>query len=357
MFRTALADRLALQSLTPNKTPIQSPLEGAANMGSMLAQAWGAKNIRAGVDEDNQRRAQALAKALADGNPAKEAQISQTIGGDPDLINAAATAQFNSMLNPREQYEPITDANGNIIAQRSTKTGQVVVDPRAPKQRESKLLTKEELDQQLSLKHAGKPETNVKVETKTGESLAKPIGDMMEQSKASALGSLDTIDSVTRMRGAIEKANVNLGPTATLRQTGDQIAATLGIGGKDTAERLANTRTVVKGLAELSLAARKTLKGQGQVSDFEGRLLERAASGSIDDLTMPEMKVILDVSDRLARKQYEIHQGNLKNITGNPDYKALAPFYGVPEMPAATPPAAGTNIDALRNKYGITPTR
>jgi hypothetical protein len=108
VYRSALADRLAAQSLTPQQRPIQSTGEGLANMGSMLAQAWGAKNLRQGVDEDNTVRAQALAKALAGGDPAKEAQLSQAIGNDPGMVGAAGQAYFKSLMpdqtKPKDRY-------------------------------------------------------------------------------------------------------------------------------------------------------------------------------------------------------------------------------------------------------------
>lgn len=195
------------------------------------------------------------------------------------------------------------------------------------------------VQQKMNIAAAGRPNTEVKVEQKTGESLAKPIGEMVESTRSGALGALDTLDSVTRIREAMTTAN--LGPTATLRQNADRVASVLGIAGNSTEERLAATRSVVKGLSELTLASRKSLKGQGQVSDFEGRLLEKAASGEIDSLTGAELKVILDVSDRLARKQHALHGQMLDRLKANPNYNELAPFYDVPGLPEAKGGATG----------------
>ena len=97
VYRSALADRLALQSLTPQQRPIQSTGEGLANMGSMLAQAWGAKNLRQGVNEDSAARAQELAKALAGGDPAKEAQLS-SVASTPEGLQALQGAYAKSLM-------------------------------------------------------------------------------------------------------------------------------------------------------------------------------------------------------------------------------------------------------------------
>lgn len=182
------------------------------------------------------------------------------------------------------------------------------------------------------------PGTNIKIDNKMGESLAKEVGPMMSQSHSSALGALDAVNTVGRIREAIDKGNVSLGPTATLRNTADQFAEVLGVAGKDTTERLVNTRQVIRGLAQFTISARKELKGQGQVSDFEGKLLQKAESGEIDNMTLPELKAFVDTTERLSRKQYEMHQQKLGVMNQREDLKGVAPFYAVPEMPVFKPP-------------------
>lgn len=97
VYRSALADRLAQQSLTPQRQPIQSTGEGLANMGTMLAQALGAKNMRAGVNEDNAARAQALAQALAPDDPNKQAQLN-TLASNPEGLQALQGAYAKSLI-------------------------------------------------------------------------------------------------------------------------------------------------------------------------------------------------------------------------------------------------------------------
>jgi hypothetical protein len=174
------------------------------------------------------------------------------------------------------------------------------------------------------------------VDIKMGESLSKEIGPMMSESRASAMGAIDTIDTVQRARAAIETGMVSVGPTATIRQKIGQVAQMLGVGGKDNEEQIVNTRNVIRSLGQFSLAARKSLKGQGQVSDFEGKLLIKAESGDIEDMTIPELKSFLSVTDRLAHRQYESHQNNLKTMKANPKLSEVAPFYEVPEVPKAS---------------------
>ncbi len=179
------------------------------------------------------------------------------------------------------------------------------------------------------------------VDIKLSEGLAKEVGPMMSDSRNAAIGSIDTIDTVSRARAAIESGLVSVGPTATIRQKIGQVAQMLGVGGKDNEEQIVNTRNVIRSLGQFSLAARKSLKGQGQVSDFEGKLLIKAESGDIEDMTIPELKSFLSVTDRLAHRQYDLHQQNLKTMKANPKLSELAPFYEVPEVPkTGSSPAA-----------------
>ena len=168
---------------------------------------------------------------------------------------------------------------------------------------------------------------------KAGEAFAKTLGDMAVTSQSSALGAIDQIDTISRIRKAVDSGNIIVGPGANVRLVGAQLAQIAGLGGKDTIEQLQNTRNVIKGMAEFALSARKQLKGQGQVSDYEGRLLQKASAGEINDLTVPEIKVVLDVTERLGKRQYNLHKQFLKNMQDNPSVNELTPFFDVPPLP------------------------
>ena len=117
----------------------------------------------------------------------------------------------------------------------------------------------------------------------------------------------------------------------------------LGINGADDTEILANTRGTIQGLAQFTLSGRSALKGQGQISDFEGKLLEKAASGNIEDMTLPEIKVISDTAKRVAKVQAGTHKRNMSVMRSKPELQGVADFYDVPDLPAdvqqATPTA------------------
>jgi hypothetical protein len=200
------------------------------------------------------------------------------------------------------------------------------------------------------IRQIDKPLDRPLVDIKMGESLSKEIGPMMTESRASALGAIDTIDTVGRARKAIESGLVSVGPTATIRQKIGQVAQMMGVGGKDNEEQIVNTRNVIRSLGQFSLAARKSLKGQGQVSDFEGKLLIKAESGDIEDMTIPELKSFLSVTDRLAHRQYDAHQHNLKTMKSNPKMSEAAPFYEVPELPTAAHTQAPSKSGTIKSQ-------
>lgn len=209
------------------------------------------------------------------------------------------------------------------------------IDPASP---EGQRLAKERLSKMTTHPAAA----SVKVDVKTGESLGKEIGPMVSESRASALGALQAGETAQRVRKALETGNVTLGPTATVRNTIDQLAYTMGVPGNNAEERLVNTRQVARGLAQFTIAARKSLKGQGQVSDFEGKLLQRAESGAIDDFTIPELKSFIDVTERLAKIQHGMHERNVDVMRKQGNLKNLVPFYEVPAWGAFNETQGGT---------------
>lgn len=190
-------------------------------------------------------------------------------------------------------------------------------------------------------KKAGAANTNLKVENKTGESLASQVGPMIAQSHTAALGAQAAVVNADNITKALDSGMAITGPGATIRLRGVQIADALGIGGGSTAERVQKTREVIQGLAQSTLAARKQLAGQGQVSDNEGKLLERAASGNINDMTAGEIRTVVAVNKRLAQRQIQIHQQLISKTKANPSTAPIAGFFDLPPQEQAPPGLPG----------------
>jgi hypothetical protein len=180
--------------------------------------------------------------------------------------------------------------------------------------------------------------TNVKIENKMGEGVAAQIGPMMKDSLDVATGAVKQVDAAKRVIGAIDAGKIIAGPFAGGRVTLAQMGQALGVGGADAKEQLANTRQVIRGLAEMTLQGRSQMKGQGAITESEGLLAERANSGKIEDLTIPEIKQLALASDRAARFAYAEHERKYQEMLKNPTTSSLATYYQGPAMP----PAIGT---------------
>lgn len=187
--------------------------------------------------------------------------------------------------------------------------------------------------------------TNVvlpKIEVKTGESIAGQVGPILKGTREQALAGLKLVDSAKRIFDAAESGNLYAGPLANWQLRGAQVADVLNLGGKDTKEKIANTRAVVRGMAEQAVAARSQLGGQAQISNAEQELLNKATSGDIADLTVDEILQIAKLNDVLGRQLYKSHQSYLNEMRANPNFEGLAAFYRVPSMPPEIP--SGTTV-------------
>ena len=266
-----------------------------------------------------------LNKAMLDPTVlAKQLSIDAESAKKPDLMNvpAGSTVFDPNTKKPVFTAEQKTKKNDVEEYMDELRTGNI--DPMSP---DGKRLVRSFIEKK------GTPQQGTTI------NLGAEVPPMITESYNAAEGALTTHDAVQRANQAISQGLVTLGPTATIRNKINQVSQIMGVGGKTTDEQLVNTRNVMRSLAQFSLAARKQLKGQGQVSDFEGKLIVKAESGEIDDMTMPELKGFLTVTDRLAKRQYDNYQRKFKAIKQNERMKPLAPFYELPDW-TDTPTAA-----------------
>lgn len=213
---------------------------------------------------------------------------------------------------------------------------------------------------QLAQKKAGATNVSNKTEVKMGESLGAQVGPMMKDSTSIAEGAVKQIDAAQRIVQAVDSNNIFAGPGANVRLKAGQIGQMLGVGGANAAETISNTRSAIRGLAELTLQGRQQMKGQGAITESEGALAQKAMSGDIEDLTAAEVKQLAKASERAARYNYAEHQRKLQVMQANPALAGIAPFYQGPSLaePVVAPkaaqggPAVGTVQGGYRFKGG-----
>jgi hypothetical protein len=165
--------------------------------------------------------------------------------------------------------------------------------------------------------------TNVSVTSPTGKSLSEPVGKRVDASLAKAEGASGLMENANMIQEALNTGKVIVGPMAGARTT---IAQLLNMAGADNQAQLQNSLSVAKGLAGLTLESRGELKGQGQVTDTETKLLERARSGDTT-LTLDELQQVVNVSQRLAKRLWSNHENLLKTMEKDPAAKDSIEYY------------------------------
>lgn len=183
---------------------------------------------------------------------------------------------------------------------------------------------------------SGTPSTNVSVSMDKG--IASQIGPMLKDERIQAQGAASQIDASNRIIQAVDTNKIIAGPTASAQLRLAQVGSVLGITGADTAETVANTRQAIRGFAELTLQGRKSMRGEGAITESEGKLAERAFSGDIDSLTPAEIKQLANASKRAAEFNLGEYNRKLDVLRKDPTTAQLAPFYEVNRMPAAPAP-------------------
>lgn len=181
-------------------------------------------------------------------------------------------------------------------------------------------------DWKTSNARAGATNVTNRIENKVGDSIAGQVGPMLKDSKERTTGAINLANSSRMMVDALDRGSAYVGPMANARLKMAQIGQMLGVGGKNEAEKINNTRQLIRGLAEGAVEARKELAGQGQVTESEAAAVQKAYSGNIEDLTANEIRLIAGLNIKRERLARQRHQQMMKAAPGQ-----LQPFYQVDE--------------------------
>lgn len=193
---------------------------------------------------------------------------------------------------------------------------------------------------QIARDGAARVVQSVNTEKPLLNTVAQGLGKQIDDSLAAARSATSAINTAQTLRAAVDSGKIVSGPGATFRVLGLQVGQMLGVGGKDGAEILANTRTAIKSMAQAELDAAQQMRGQGQITESERDIIRRAAAGSIDELTAPEIRLLSEAMEKTARFKIGQHKSNVKNLGSMSGAQALMPFYQVDEPPPYKPPGA-----------------
>jgi hypothetical protein len=138
----------------------------------------------------------------------------------------------------------------------------------------------------------------------------KAMHDRLESSFAAAQSSEERMRQVQNIRPILDLPLIT-GPGATGQMFLSQVANKMyGVANE---ESLANTRQLITGLAELSLASRGALKGQGPLTEGEQGLLTKAKSAP-DSLTVPEYKRLFTLFEKQDKRVIDQHEDFRKRV-------------------------------------------
>lgn len=197
------------------------------------------------------------------------------------------------------------------------------------------------------------PPTQVSVNTEKPlmNSIASKLGEQIDSSLAQAKAATQAIGTAQTIKQALDSGKVVSGPGASFRVAGLQLGQMLGVGGKDAAEVLGNTRTVIQSMAKAELDAAQQMKGQGQITEAERDIIRRAASGNIDSLTSPEIRLLADTMEKTARFKIQAHKANVGALAKMPNAAPILPFYQV-EDPGAYQPSSQPQVRRYNQATG-----
>jgi hypothetical protein len=192
--------------------------------------------------------------------------------------------------------------------------------------------------------------TSVSISSPTGKSLSEPVGKRVEASLSRAEGASGMRENANLIQEALNTGKVIAGPMAGARTT---VAQLLNMAGADNQAQLQNSLTVVKGLAGLTLESRGELKGQGQITDPETKLLEKARSGDMN-LTLDELQQVVNISNRMSNRLWENHQNLLKTMEADPAAAGSINYYR-PTAPLAQPIGSSKATSQTSKEQGRKP--
>jgi hypothetical protein len=183
--------------------------------------------------------------------------------------------------------------------------------------------------------------------------LGKSVSDVapiLIASKTATGGAIQQADAANRIIQSLDTNKIFTGAGANQKLQAAQIGQMLGVTGGKTEEIVANTRTAIQGLAQLTLQGRKQMRGEGAITESEGALAQRAMSGDVS-LTAGELRILANAAKRSAKFTYDQHQSMMGALAK--DSPNSVPYYQLevnPNIFSTSSSDVRTKADEIINK-------
>ena len=181
------------------------------------------------------------------------------------------------------------------------------------------------IDYLKTVKPLGATQVNVAANTFAKE-FGKGVSEAIQTTYAGANAAQGTIATIENIRPLVQKG-VYAGPLSGAPRMIDQLASSMGVAGANTEEKLSRTAEAMQGLANLELSAASAMKGQGQITENERALIQRAAGGNFREFTQKEVITLLNGLEKVSKGKIAAHEKNLSALRKREDTKDLAEFY------------------------------
>ena len=157
------------------------------------------------------------------------------------------------------------------------------------------------------------------------EGLAKNDVNTIDQGKAG----LQAVKAAHSIMQALDSNKVIVGPLAEYRMGAERVAGLFGLSGE---EGLAQTRAMMQNQAQLVLAARKQMQGQGQITDKESALAERVAGGDIS-MSPAEIRAMAQLAEKAGRLQIRSANNVAARLKDHPAFGTVGQQIMIDEPP------------------------
>jgi hypothetical protein len=136
---------------------------------------------------------------------------------------------------------------------------------------------------------------------------------LREDLSGAASAAMRSQETINDLRPILAEGKLYVGPGANYQQFLAKIGNKIGVKGANTEEKLANTAKAIQGLASSQLDAAQKLKGQGQISDKERELIQKAAMGEIGN-DAAELTALMDAVEKVNRLTVEGYNKAVESV-------------------------------------------
>jgi hypothetical protein len=301
-----------LQAGAPSLTP--QSLGAALGQGVMTGQQMSSQAMQQARQQQIQQQMMGTMGGLGEGQTgdvgAKIAQLQKMALLDPK--NQAAYLKIAEQLQGKAPVftGEVSNAALNLF-------GTNDVSKLDPEQRQQDVAAAEQA--RVRAAAAGAPSVNVSYGRTFAQDLAGEQIKDLAASNQSAQAAVTTLQTVSDLKPLLD-SGVYSGPGANTQVLLAQIGQKLGVGGSDRAQVLQNTAVAMQQLAQLELQAASQMKGQGALTEGERTILRRAAGGTLDKFTAPEVKALVSTLEKTAKYRVQSHNSKIDQLsTMQPD--------------------------------------